>query len=254
VSVLARVGVLVVVLCGAVAVSASAQLPPTADYELVFDASWSSATHPQDFPSNPHFSSLIGGTHDAQVSFWGVGGTATLGIERMAELGDTLILEDEIQSAINAGHGDAVLQGGGIGTSPGSVGLAFTAQTAFSRLTLVSMLAPSPDWFVGVGSLNLVQQGRWVRKLVIPLHVYDAGTDSGTTYTSPNANTVPQDPIAQLDTGLFAPPGDVVGTFTLTRTDAPPQVPALSTALLPLLVVGFLACARLVSPPARSEV
>ena len=42
----------------------------TTQYEVVFEATWSQATHPIDFPPNPHFSGLIGGTHSDQVSFW----------------------------------------------------------------------------------------------------------------------------------------------------------------------------------------
>jgi len=58
---------------------------PTATYELVFTATWSAETHPQDFPSFPHFSPPIGGTHDASVHFRRGGEPASLGIKRMAE-------------------------------------------------------------------------------------------------------------------------------------------------------------------------
>ena len=42
----------------------------TAQYEVEFDATWSSETHPYKFPSSPHFSGLIGGTHNEEVTFW----------------------------------------------------------------------------------------------------------------------------------------------------------------------------------------
>ncbi len=38
-------------------------------YTVHFDASWSEETHPDGFPSSPHFSGLIGGTHNDGVSF-----------------------------------------------------------------------------------------------------------------------------------------------------------------------------------------
>src|SRR5688500_14268429 len=44
--------------------------PETAPYRVTFDSTWSATTHPQDFPSNAHFSGLIGGTHKAAVTFW----------------------------------------------------------------------------------------------------------------------------------------------------------------------------------------
>ncbi len=50
-----------------------------AEYKLTFDAVWSPETHPDRFPTgrNPHFTSLIGGTHNESITFWEVGGTAT---------------------------------------------------------------------------------------------------------------------------------------------------------------------------------
>ena len=97
--------------------------------------------------------------------------------------------------------------------------MTFDIDDAFPLVTLVSMLAPSPDWFVGVSGLSLRDNGEWISTLVVDLHVYDAGTDSGPTYTSPNQNTVPAEPITEI-TGLpFSTGGPVppLGTFTLTR-------------------------------------
>jgi hypothetical protein len=193
-----------------------------AHYELTFSSTWSAATHPVQFPGNPHYSPLVGGTHTAAVGFWLPGGLATQGIEDMAELGSTAPLASEVQAAIQAGHADQVLNYGGAGmlsTSPDQLTVSFTAHAAFPLLTLVSMLAPSPDWFVGVHDLELIQNGDWIESLVVTLHAYDAGTDSGTTYTAANANTVPQEPIALVTTasGPFQGASTVVGTFTLQR-------------------------------------
>jgi hypothetical protein len=215
---------------------ASAQQTPTADYEVVFAATWSDATHPIDFPPSPHFSGLIGGTHNGFISFWNVGSAASLGIKRMAELGSKTPLSDTVNAAIGAGTADVLLSGGGIGVSPGSVSINFTAHEDYPLMTLVAMLAPSPDWFVGVSSLNLVQGGKWVREIVVPLDVYDAGTDSGVTFTSPDLVTTPPVPIFHFNTGPFAPPMQHVGTFTITRTSTLPPA-----QLMPTLSVGALA-------------
>ena len=61
---------------GCVAFFATPALAPasTVRYEVTFDAQWNATSHPHDFPSNPHFSSLIGGTHNDSVRFWEVGG------------------------------------------------------------------------------------------------------------------------------------------------------------------------------------
>jgi hypothetical protein len=197
--------------------SATATAQPTAEYTVDFDATWSAQTHPLGFPSNPHFSGLIGGTHNDQVTFWEEGELASPGIKRMAELGSKTVLRDEIETAIAAGTAAAVISGGGIGTSPGSVSETFTIEETHALVTLVSMLAPSPDWFVGVSGIDLRPGGQWVDVLVVDLVIWDAGTDSGTEYGSPNMPTVPPVPIFEKMDGPFAQ-NNVVGTFTFTRS------------------------------------
>jgi len=219
----------------------------SATYQLVFEATWSAATHPVDFPPNPHFSGLIGGTHNDQVGFWLPGALASAGIEAMAELGAKSPLDSEVQTAINAGTAGSLISGGGIPVSPGSVSVSFTVTQTHSRITVVSMIAPSPDWFVGVHDLELFENGEWVHSKVIALDPYDAGTDSGTNYTSPNQDTNPADPIALITTGGVGN-GQPLGTFTLVRTDAVPAVPMWMAACIALLLCGiaaaFLARAR----------
>ena len=194
----------------------------TADYELTFTSTWSAVSHPINFPSNPHYSPLVGGTHTAAVNFWQPGSLASLGIERMAEQGQTATLSGEIDSAIIAGTANQVLTWGGGGAmpfSPDTISVQFRAYAEFPLLTMVAMLAPSPDWFVGVHDLALIQNGDWVDDLVITLHGYDAGTDNGVSYSSPDLEAVPHLPIATITTasGPFQGASTVVGTFTLNR-------------------------------------
>ena len=188
----------------------------TATYEVTFASSWSATTHPDGFPSNPHFSGLIGGTHDSTATFWAEGETASLGIKNMAETGSKTALRSEVDRAIEFGTAEAVLDGGGIGTSPGMRQLTFSLSEPYPLVTLVSMLAPSPDWFVGVGGLSLREQDAWVDTLVVELFTYDAGTDSGTSYAAANQATNPPQPIAKIETAPFLVNAAVVpvGTFT----------------------------------------
>ncbi len=194
-----------------------------ARYQVTFDATWSASTHPVDFPFGPHFSPLIGGVHNASVTFWEPGQEASVGIEQMAELGATAPLSFEVMGAIDSGAARSVVRGGGVGLSPGSVSTEFVLDQQYPLITLVTMVAPSPDWFVGVRGLNLFVNGQWVDQLVVSLDPYDAGTDSGTTYNSPNADTQPREPITRI-TGFPFLNGSVVqpmGTFTFTRIDGP---------------------------------
>lgn len=206
-----------------------AEAPSWADYTVTFDATWSAATHPQSFPGNPHFSGLIGGTHHDGVAFWADGALASTGIKQMAEWGSKSALTAEVNAAIGAGQAGVVISGGGIGTSPGQVAVSFTISPEFPLVTLTSMVAPSPDWFVGVAGVNLLVGEEWISELTIDLYAYDAGTDSGVNYTSSDLPTSPADPIAAITGGPFAA-GVPLGTLTF-RLNGAADVPDAATAL-----------------------
>ena len=199
----------------------TAQAQQSVEYAFEFDAEWSAETHPQSFPSNPHFSPVVGTTHDADTAIWEPGGIASPGIEFMAELGATVSLGNEVAGLITLGHADQYLNFGGISLSPGSRTRTFTANASFTNLSLVSMIAPSPDWFVGIHGVDLRPGGVWAREIVIDLDPYDSGTDAGVNYGSPNADITPHEPISNLaDTFPFTGTPRI-GTFRVTLlTDA----------------------------------
>lgn len=194
----------------------------TASYQIRFDATWSAASHPGAYPAGAHFSPLIGATHRPDSGFWEPGGISSDGMEQMAEIGATFQLRNEIDALIGAGQAGTVVLGSGIG-SPGSTSRGFTATGEFSAVSFVTMVAPSPDWFVGVDGVELFVNGEWVEEVVVELYAWDAGTDSGPGFNSPNSNTNPAQPIALITAGPFQGPGTgeaPLGTFTLTRRDA----------------------------------
>jgi len=192
----------------------------TAAYTVTFDGTWSDDTH-EGLPPDPHFSGLIGATHTDEESFWLPGLLASPGIENMAEEGSKEPLATEVDEAIAAGTAETKLSGGGITPSPGSVSLSFMISEDFPLVSLVSMIAPSPDWFVGVRDLSLCVDDGWLDLLIVDLLPYDAGTDSGETFTADNDNTDPQEPITLIDGDPFHVMGILVplGTFTFERDD-----------------------------------
>lgn len=66
---------------------------------------------------------------------------------------------------------------------------------------MVKMI-PSPDWFVGVDNLNLCEGGQWKQEVTIDLQPYDAGTDSGFTFSSPNFPTSPPENITKVSSHI----------------------------------------------------
>lgn len=190
-----------------------------ASYRVTFVATWSAATHPNMFPETPHFSGLIGATHENGFRLWQEGSIASNGIEAMAERGAKTPFDAEIQRAIDQGRAEHLLSGGGIARSPNAVVLDFDISLDKPWVTLVSMLAPSPDWFVGVSNLSLLTNDDWVDEIVIDLDPYDAGTDSGASYESRDRDTSPREPIVHITMPPLASSGNVppVGTFTFRR-------------------------------------
>jgi hypothetical protein len=191
----------------------------TAKYKVTFNSTWSEETHPDDFPSNPHFSGLIGASHNDKIKFWKKGEIASPGIKNMAETGSKSPLDKEIYSAIFKQKAFKILSGDGIGNSPGSTSLVFKVSEEYPLVSLVSMIAPSPDWFVGVDSLNLFENGSFISQKTVVLYAYDSGTDSGTNYTSPDDPTEPPEQIFMIETSPFLYNNTIVpvGFFTFTK-------------------------------------
>jgi hypothetical protein len=193
----------------------------TARYRVTFESSWRAETHPTDFPTDAHYSRLIGGTHSSRVRFWAAAGTASAGIEAMAEQGRTSPLDAEVQSAIAAGTAYSLIQGGALARSPGTATAEFEIGRDHPLVSLVTMVAPSPDWFVGVDSLSLVEGGDWAAEKTVVLHPWDAGTDSGASYASTDLDTQPRQPIHLLQGYPVAVAGAVApfGSFSFRRVN-----------------------------------
>ncbi len=191
----------------------------SARYKLTFEATWSAVSHPLEFPPNPHFSGLIGATHRPTARLWAEGETATPGVKNMAETGAKSPLDSEIAVLIGNGEACELISGGGIGTSPGSVTVELEVTRECPLVSVVSMIAPSPDWFVGVAGLSLLDEGGWVEQIVLELRPYDAGTDSGDTYTSADEPTEDPEAIHRIEVEPFLIDGVVpgMGTFTFSR-------------------------------------
>lgn len=186
-------------------------------YRVTFTSTWSAETHPHaNFPAGAHFSPLIGATHNLSATFWLSGTLASPGIEQMAETGGTTALRSEITAAGAAAR--ETLSGPGLATATGNVTIAaFSASRSHPLVTLVTMIAPSPDWFVGVHDLSLLDaQGQWRDRVVVTLYPYDAGSDDGADYTSADREPATHQPITEIrgQTPFSTAP---IGTFTFTR-------------------------------------
>lgn len=169
-----------------------------ARYRLTFQGDWTEADH-GSLPDNAHFTTFIGMTHGAAVHLFMLGGNASPGVEDVAERGKVERASAEIDARIDAG---TAFSKPVIGVSDGPVGNGtgeFTVSEAMPYLSIISMIAPSPDWFVGLRSFNLFDGGVWLADTTIDVRMYDCGTEDGDQFSGDNPDTDPRGTIQMLD-------------------------------------------------------
>ncbi|GAB3829510.1 spondin domain-containing protein [Hymenobacter jeollabukensis] len=205
--------------------------PSPATYRVTFEATWSPATHPGAYPAGAHFSRLIGVAHAssggtgigdvAYRALYSQGGLASTGIKDMAERGNNTALRTEIATLQLSKQVSGWFESrqAFIG-SPGRFVDTITVDAQHPLVTAVTMIAPSPDWFVALESPSLLDAaGQWQPSLSVGARAYDAGTDSGPAFDSPDQPTAPAQPVTPIGTGPLAPGGTAtsLGTFHLER-------------------------------------
>ncbi|SNS00966.1 spondin domain-containing protein [Dokdonia pacifica] len=190
-----------------------------ATYTISFDSTWSQETHPHptgNLPSVSHWSDLVGVSHNNQVTFLAMGTPASTGVQNVAELGNSTVFFQEVQQAITENTAYNELDFGDLDTASGMIQGQFETRPEFPLLTVISMIAPSPDWMIAANSIALQDEnGTWKEEIVMDLFPYDAGTDSGIDYTSEDQITSPVGVITSLE-GISPFSTQKMGTLTIT--------------------------------------
>ena len=190
-------------------------------YEVEFVSGWSASTHPTDFPNDAHFSPFIVTSHLASQRLFLPGFNADIGVQNLAETGNTDEINLELDRWLNTSL--AVDKGkGGRFDSPGNSNkVQLGVREGYSTVTALSMIAPSPDWFVAT-TTNLQDpiDGLWYDEVISYVATYDAGTDSGSSFNSPDEVSDPVESVSFLDVGPLTEGTDTVinmGYFKFTR-------------------------------------
>ncbi|KAM9795609.1 spondin-2b [Neosynchiropus ocellatus] len=183
-----------------------------ATYSLTFTGKWTKAAFPKQYPvyrPPAQWSTLIGVTHSSDYHMWQRNEFASNGVRDFTERGEAWTLMEEVEA-----DGERIQSVSGIFSAPALVGGTGQMNTEFevvarhSFLSFLVRLVPSPDWFVGVDSINLCDGDGWKDSLTLELFPYDAGTDSGFTFSSPNFATIPQDKITQITSSFPSHPAN----------------------------------------------
>lgn len=168
------------------------------NYRVTFKGSFTKINHPvTNFPSNPHFSPMIVASHSDHFSMFQIGATATDGIKDVAETGNPKKLLRELDELESNGVILESARANGI-SGNGIASTEITISDDYPLISVVTMIAPSPDWIIGVSGYTLIENGKFVNKRVVPLYAMDAGTDLGLMFTSQNRANRKRSFISQL--------------------------------------------------------
>ncbi|KAF1766471.1 hypothetical protein GCK72_006428 [Caenorhabditis remanei] len=177
-----------------------------AQYDLEFTGIWSKNTHPKDYPTLEHlthFTDMLGSSHSSNYSLWEIGGISTDGMKEIAEWGNTYKAEGEAKAKASEVRSLMKVKGLWFPDVQGTTKSQFVVNKYHHFVSLATMFGPSPDWCVGLSSVNLcLPDCTWVEERTFELQPFDAGTDSGPAYMSPNAPTEPREPIHWITTKL----------------------------------------------------
>lgn len=195
----------------------------SATYTIVLKSTWTKASHPFEYPAanlvtGPHFSGMIGAAHNASYSIFAEGSLPTKGLEALSEMGKPTPLDEEIKAATRAGHATSLFGTGPLRDLGDSLVATVTVDPGHPLVSIVAMIAPSPDWFAGARSVSLREGGAWVTSRTIQLNAYDSGGDDGATYKADDLDTNPKKPTSLGVSKHFAPNGVPVPVATVTIT------------------------------------
>uniref|UniRef100_A0A2K6PZ52 Spondin 2 n=1 Tax=Rhinopithecus roxellana TaxID=61622 RepID=A0A2K6PZ52_RHIRO len=252
----------------------SARAP--AKYSITFTGKWSQTAFPKQYPMfrpPAQWSSLLGAAHSSDYSMWRKNQYVSNGLRDFAERGEAWALMKEIEAAGEAlqsvhavfsapavpsgtGQTSAELEvqrrhslvssgpAGGGGHRPG----AGRAEPPSPQVSFVVRIVPSPDWFVGVDSLDLCDGDQWREQAALDLYPYDAGTDSGFTFSSPNFATIPQDTVTEITSSS---PSHPANSFYYPRLKALPPIARVTLVRLRQSPRAFVPPAPV--PPSRDN-
>jgi len=179
-------------------------------YYCTFRNLWTKQRHPVDYPTTQAMWSpelVYSGIQSNRP--WRPDDSVTAGIEKLVEHGYSDKLQDEFENASGGRSYD-------YGMSSEDTGF-YTSEESFQHITPVEItqdnsylgaiagMNPSPDWFTGFASFETINEedGKYWERFTIQTWPLDAGTDAGTTYTTPPRDEDPPKKVSPITSTTF---------------------------------------------------
>ena len=192
-------------------------------YRVEFTPLWTKENFPFEYPDTslihkPHFSGLIGTAHNADLHLFTDGQMPTPGLERLSEEGKHDPLDKEINDAVAAGKALALTESDPLKDFSQTAKAEVLVDDAHPVVSMVAMIAPSPDWFAGVSDVNLMENGSWVASKTVDVQAWDSGGDDGTTYLADDKDNNPKKPTSLNNSRHFQKDGKSMPVARITFT------------------------------------
>lgn len=167
-------------------------------YDVTFDLFWDKTG--ASYPENAHTGNILLVEHDKNYNVFRINELTSLGVAQSAMFGVNDLLIKEVQKLGFNYHTAKPIK---IGEKT-SFSVKYNPRAQY--ITLIAMIAPSPDWFVASRPIKL-RRKKSNKPLVYPLYAYDAGVDLGSEFqTFPKQLRRDAVPISLITSGALFPP------------------------------------------------
>eukprot|EP00057_Strongylocentrotus_purpuratus_P016048 XP_011670522.1 PREDICTED: spondin-2-like [Strongylocentrotus purpuratus] len=178
-------------------------------YELTFHGDWSQTAFPKQYPiyrKNAQWSPVLGAVHNSRFQMWKEGEVSSEPFSRFVQGADI----KNLRPALTGRSTDVytTFASDGVPSGVGSTSIQFRMHREFTEVSFAVRIDPSPDWFVGQSSLDLCRSGEWLHDMTLDLYPFDAGTDQGFMFTSPDFPEVPRQPIVEITSRVPSHPAN----------------------------------------------
>jgi len=189
-------------------------------YDIELVGLWSEDRQGVAVPGPAHFTTLYGAVHDRRFRIFQQGGIASRGMELLAEDGDIGVVQNDVADQLESGVAADEVCGDESVDATGSTTTSIVTDRDHTRLSFASMVAPSPDWFVGVDALELWDDdaGGWREVIELELFVYDAGTErDDSAFSLDNDEEKPPKTITVAHDRVFPGGGPAIAQIRIQR-------------------------------------
>ncbi len=156
-----------------------------AQYEITIQVNWNSRNHGQYYPSSARLSQPVTWTGSNNPVFF-IGQNASAGMIEFAESGRTRGIKKELEDLRELGRIDQ-FEITDVVDAPGANTYTMTINRDSPVVSIAAALLPSPDWFVTLEGLNLLEDNRWKTGVTVSGIVLDVGSQAGNSFVNSTA-------------------------------------------------------------------